>query len=119
MLGKMLLSKIAFDRTRVIWTLGLATLVLAIIPPTASAQYFGRNKVQFDDFDFEILLTDHFDIHYYPEETEAVLDAARNGPSVGTRGLPEPSSTNLSVRNQSSYTQTILTSSRQIHFRGS
>jgi len=79
MLGKMLLSRMAFDRTRVIWTLGLATLVLAIIPPTASAQYFGRNKVQFDDFDFEILRTDHFDIHYYPEETEAVLDAARMG----------------------------------------
>ena len=79
MSGKMLLSKMVLDRTRVVWTLGLATLVLAIIPPTVSAQYFGRNKVQFDDFDFEILRTEHFDIHYYPEETEAVLDAARMG----------------------------------------
>ncbi|HIC14628.1 MAG TPA: peptidase S9, partial [Gemmatimonadetes bacterium] len=75
----MFLSKLALDRTRTIWALSLMTSVLAIIPPAASGQYFGRNKVQFDDFDFEILRTDHFDIHYYPEEAEAVLDAARMG----------------------------------------
>lgn len=76
---KMFLSKLALDRTRTIWALSLMTSVLAIIPPAASGQYFGRNKVQFDDFDFEILRTDHFDIHYYPEEAEAVQDAARMG----------------------------------------
>lgn len=43
----------------------------------AAAQYFGRNKVQYDDFDFRILETPHFEIYYYPEEEEAVRDAAR------------------------------------------
>lgn len=42
-----------------------------------AAQYFGRNKVQYDNFDFRILETEHFDIYYYPEEEEAVRDAAR------------------------------------------
>ena len=38
---------------------------------------FGKNKVQYDDFDFKVLQTEHFDIHYYPEEEAAVMDAAR------------------------------------------
>lgn len=29
--------------------------------------YFGRNKVQYTDFDWQILRTEHFDIYYYPE----------------------------------------------------
>jgi hypothetical protein len=37
------------------------------------AQYFGQNKVQYEDFDFEVLKTEHFDIYYYPEE-DAALD---------------------------------------------
>jgi Tol biopolymer transport system component len=59
-----------------------AVVVLAVAaaaPAPASAQYFGRNKVQFDDFDFHILESDHFDWHYYPEEAEAVEDAVRMG----------------------------------------
>jgi hypothetical protein len=28
----------------------------------AEAQYFGRNKVQYREFDFEVLKTSHFDI---------------------------------------------------------
>ena len=43
----------------------------------ASAQYFGQNKVQYDDFDFKTFSTDHFDIYFYPEEREAVMDAGR------------------------------------------
>jgi len=53
-------------------------LVWLLAPSSASAQ-FGRNKVQFDDFDFQVLKTDHFDWHFYPEEAEAVEDAARMG----------------------------------------
>ena len=41
------------------------------------AQYFGRNKVQFEDFDFRILETEHFSVHYYPNEAKAAGDAAR------------------------------------------
>jgi Tol biopolymer transport system component len=43
----------------------------------ATAQYFGQNKVQYDDFEFKTYNTDHFDIYFYPEEREAVMDAGR------------------------------------------
>ncbi|MCC7009210.1 MAG: PD40 domain-containing protein [Acidobacteria bacterium] len=46
-------------------------------PSVASAQYFGRNKVQYRTFDFQILRTDHFDIYYYPEEADAARIVAR------------------------------------------
>ena len=58
------------------FTITVATLVVLAAAP-AEAQYFGRNKVQYEDFDFRILRTEHFDIHYYPEEEIAVRDAAR------------------------------------------
>jgi Peptidase of plants and bacteria/WD40-like Beta Propeller Repeat len=44
---------------------------------TAEAQYFGQNKVQYQDFTFRILHTPHFDIYYYPEEEPGVKYAAR------------------------------------------
>lgn len=43
----------------------------------ASAQYFGRNKVQYEKLKFEILRTPHFDVHYYAAEKPAAEDAAR------------------------------------------
>ncbi len=52
-------------------------LVALAVPPQATAQYFGRNKVQYDNFDFKVLSTERFDIYFYPEEEEAVRDAAR------------------------------------------
>jgi Tol biopolymer transport system component len=53
---------------------GLAVLLLSAGP--ASAQYFGRNKVQYEAFDFQVLRTEHFDIHYYLAEQDAALHAA-------------------------------------------
>jgi Tol biopolymer transport system component len=46
-------------------------LTLACLPAVAGAQYFGRNKVQYRTFDFQVLKTEHFDLYYYPEEAEA------------------------------------------------
>lgn len=43
----------------------------------ASAQYFGRNKVEYVDFDFRILASEHFDVYYYPGEEDAARMAAR------------------------------------------
>lgn len=43
----------------------------------AEAQYFGRNKVQYETFEFKVLATEHFDIYHYPEEAEAAAMAAR------------------------------------------
>jgi len=55
----------------------LTVAILAFAPPVAEAQYFGRNKVQYDRFDFRVLQTPHFDIHFYPEAADAIEDAAR------------------------------------------
>lgn len=63
-------------RTGALVGLVLSLLITALLPAEASAQYFGRNKVQYESFDFKVLETDHFRIHYYPEEEEAVRDAA-------------------------------------------
>ena len=48
-----------------------------IVPSLLNAQYFGRNKVQYDDFDFKIIKTEHFDVYFYPEMSEAAQQASR------------------------------------------
>ncbi len=58
-------------------TVVLAAVVLLSSAGSAHAQYFGRNKVQYERFDFKVLTTEHFDIYYYPEEEAAVRLAAR------------------------------------------
>jgi len=48
----------------------ILTLVLFLtVSSTAPAQffYFGRNKVQYTDFDWHVLRTEHFDIYYYAD----------------------------------------------------
>lgn len=59
--------------------LAALSLVLAGVadPRTANAQYFGRNKVQYEKFDWRILKTDHFDLYFYPAESLRVHDAGR------------------------------------------
>src|SRR5436190_20416293 len=46
-------------------------------PAHAQGGYFGRNKVQYQDFDFKVLKTEHFDIYYYTEEEDAARTAGR------------------------------------------
>ena len=48
-----------------------------LMPTPANAQYFGRNKVNYDSFDFKSFKTDHFEFYVYPEEEQAVKDASR------------------------------------------
>lgn len=56
----------------------LSTLLLTLLTTTADAQqYFGRNKVQWESFDFKILQTEHFDIYYYDQEADIVHDIGR------------------------------------------
>jgi Tol biopolymer transport system component len=50
--------------------LSIGILLLASLPVSAQWFYFGRNKVQYTDFQWQILRTDHFDIYYYPEMEE-------------------------------------------------
>ena len=51
--------------------------LLGLITSSAQAQYFGRNKVQWEHFDFKILRTEHFDIYYYDREADVVNDVGR------------------------------------------
>lgn len=52
-------------------------LALASLAGPAHAQYFGRNKVQYETFDFKVLTTEHFRVYFYPAEREAAEQAAR------------------------------------------
>ncbi len=63
----------------VLGLLGVLTAAACLGPlvPTADAQYFGRNKVQYEDFDFQVLKTEHFDVYYYEAERDAAVEAAR------------------------------------------
>jgi hypothetical protein len=56
-----------------------ALAALAFAGDVAGAQYFGRNKVQYERFDFRIMRTDHLDFYFYPAESLATADAARMG----------------------------------------
>ena len=62
------------------WGLAATLLALFCSALPASAQYFGRNKVQYDNFEFRVFETDHFIIHFYgddPESEQAIRDVAR------------------------------------------
>lgn len=53
---------------------GVRLVVLAAVglglTSASSAQGFGRNKIQYDGFDWHVLRTEHFDVYYYPEAEE-------------------------------------------------
>ncbi len=44
--------------------------------------YFGRNKIQYNQFDWHILNTEHFDIYYYPEMRELAEIGAAHAEKV-------------------------------------
>ena len=54
-----------------------ALVLMLLMPGLLSAQYFGRNKVQYSSFDFKVIQTEHFDVYYYERERVAAMDAAR------------------------------------------
>ncbi|MGD8866211.1 MAG: basic secretory protein-like protein, partial [Gemmatimonadales bacterium] len=55
----------------------LTLAALGLFIPSRALGQFGRNKLQYEIFDFKVLRTAHFDIYYYPQEREAAVDAAR------------------------------------------
>ncbi len=60
------------------WRAAVISVALAAAAGDAAAQgYFGQNQVQYDKFDWRVKETEHFLIHYYPEEAVAAADAAR------------------------------------------
>jgi surface antigen Omp85-like protein/WD40 repeat protein len=55
----------------------LAVALLGAAAQAAGAQYFGRNKVQYEKFQFKVLETEHFKVYFYPVERDAAEQAAR------------------------------------------
>ena len=63
---------------RILRAVALLAVVMAMVASPAAAQsYFGQNQVQYDKFDWKVLETEHFLVHYYEAEAAAALDAAR------------------------------------------
>jgi Tol biopolymer transport system component len=52
-------------------------LALICASNVEAQQYFGQNLVQYKHFKWKVIETEHFLVHYYPEEREAVHAAAR------------------------------------------
>ena len=48
----------------------------AAAAPVARAQ-FGKNQVEYHKFHWQVIETEHFTIHYYPEEATIAMDVAR------------------------------------------
>ena len=55
----------------------VAATLMGAAAEAAAQGYFGQNQVQYDRFDWRVKETEHFLIHYYPEEAQAAADAAR------------------------------------------
>ncbi len=81
------------------WLVGIALFVsgLGFGVPAAHAQYFGQNKVQYRQYDWRSIESDHFDVYFYPgldslakrvldlaEKTNAMM-TARMGHTLGHR----------------------------------
>lgn len=50
-------------------------LGFAALAAPLAAQYYGRNKVQYQKFDFKVMKTRHFDVYFYLEDQETVKQA--------------------------------------------
>ena len=60
------------------WAVALTSTLGAATAAGAQGQgYFGQNQVQYARFQWRVLETEHFRVHYYREEKAAVEDAAR------------------------------------------
>ena len=56
----------------------LATLAVLLCATRLDAQqYFGMNQVQYKHFNWQVIETEHWLVHYYPEERAGAMDAAR------------------------------------------
>ena len=89
--------------------LALASVLAAV--PTAQAQAFGRNKIQYDGFDWHVLQTDHFDVYYYPEAEDLARIGAAEA-EAAYAGLSSRFATSLIER------VPIVFYATNLHFKG-
>ena len=50
----------------------LAAVLTGGLVPGLNAQWYGRNKVQYQKFDFKVMKTRHFDIYFYLQDEQTV-----------------------------------------------
>ena len=67
---------------RLVRALAHAASLVAVVGAAAASRldaqsYFGQNQVQYDRFKWSVTETEHFLVHFYPEERVAAMDAAR------------------------------------------
>lgn len=78
---------------------GYLTILILLLASISQAQfyYFGENKVQYTNFQWKILRTDHFEIYYYPEMTDLADQSAKIAED-GYRCLENKFDINISER---------------------
>ena len=60
------------------FSIALILIAILLMVTAADAQYyFGQNKIQYSQFDWQVLTTEHFDIYFYPQEKEIAETAAQ------------------------------------------
>ncbi len=71
--------KVLYSERALIVLSGILSVLLltTLFSADAFSQYFGRNKVQYDQFDFNYIQTENFDIYYYDEKEEVIMDIGR------------------------------------------
>lgn len=52
-------------------------IVVLLIAEVVSAQYFGRNKPRYRSFNFEVIESEHFDLHHYLENKDVAYQFAQ------------------------------------------
>jgi len=70
-------DKQGYYHPRALVSIVILVFVLSSISVSLQAQYFGRNKVQYDTFDFKVISTKNFDVYFYPKEEAAAIQAAK------------------------------------------
>ncbi len=66
-----------FTRASLISIFCWITLILLGTPDAHSQIYFGKNKVQYTSFDWQVMETEHFRVYFYTEEKEIAHIAGR------------------------------------------
>ena len=59
------------------WFAAAAALLLAAAPRAGAQGYFGKNQVEYHRFKWQVIETEHFTVHYYPQEATVAMDVAR------------------------------------------
>lgn len=73
--------RISFTSVRIAPLLCFAALAVfctvVITGSTYAQSYYGKNKVQYTRFDWQVMTTEHFRVYYYPEEKELAQIGAK------------------------------------------